>query len=394
MSIKEEIKKECPMLYSELLDQGLKYNDVCDGCGNKVLQHARSTINTNPITTRNEYDPFKSFTFPILSKSSTMVPLFLQQLENELVLHGINETYYPRSLMGVTKEVAAQNWIKTNILNKKLTWNEAKEVFTDHFQSSDFKNQLQWRWKNIKQKVNESVQDYVDRFQTLGEQLGLIGNEEVEAQTITNFLLNLHENIYTKYNEDVNIMRRIAEKAGNEYKEDSLREIMDACIRIDVNRLTGIHHQSNVNKLSNRTTTSTKQTTNTNKVCTFHPLSNNHSSAECRFNPINRLSTNTNTNTNTSVTTSIQQQPSNSNSSASTIRCFKCNEVGHVSSRCNNNSNGTSSAINKPITNATTNTTTNNTAIPTRTSDRFTTNKYSTSNIKTNAIDLEEENKY
>ena len=171
------IKEICHTFYEELLEEGLKRLDICDGCDLPVNRHVRKVITT---TGSNETSLNKSSNYGldglslIFSKVKDQSPLwsksiecitFLKHIDMTLKnLPSIPEKDYPRIFLFIVKDQSAKEWIMKNIIECDLNWNEAKKKFTSHFQRAEYKSQLMKQYYNCNQQKDESVQSYADRF--------------------------------------------------------------------------------------------------------------------------------------------------------------------------------------------------------------------------------------
>lgn len=82
-----------------------------------------------------------------ISKLATLMPkwtkdsvcrLFLQRVGQLLSTSDVPKTKWPIVLIHIVTDVMAAEWITLNIIDKGLSWDEACDTFTAHFQSSDY----------------------------------------------------------------------------------------------------------------------------------------------------------------------------------------------------------------------------------------------------------------
>lgn len=241
-----EIKEICHTFYEELLEEGLKRLDICDGCDLPVNRHVRKVITT---TGSNETSLNKSSNygldglslifskvkdqFPLWSKSIECIT-FLKHIDMTLKnLPSIPEKDYPRIFLFIVKDQSAKEWIMKNIIECDLNWNEAKKKFTSHFQRAEYKSQLMKKYYNCKQQKDESVQSYADRFLEICSELDRSDSDSI---VMDHFIQGLHETIRMKYQDWLSSKR--VDQDDVEYNIDSLQKLIRICIVYDVARVT------------------------------------------------------------------------------------------------------------------------------------------------------------
>ena len=100
---------------------------------------------------------------------------FLQRIKQMLTVSRIPEKYWSDVFIHVVTDVAQSQWITDNILNASpvLTWQQACDKFTSHFELSDHTVTLRREYRACKQLKTETVQGYADRFLDLIHQLSI-----------------------------------------------------------------------------------------------------------------------------------------------------------------------------------------------------------------------------
>ena len=259
----------------------------------------------------------RGITFPTYTKSQACVP-FIKQVEQRLVTNNVPKEEWYRSLMCVVDEPTWSDWVMLNIVEPKLDWDQAKKLFIQHFQSSDYAITLLNNYRNCKQKNTESVQSFSDRFTSLVDQLGYRGNEVVERMVIDQYTHSLSNEMYQLVK---NTQATGAVLSGKKYEPETLDELIKVCITLDVAQVAGSLNNSN------RKQTNQGQPTNQSQrklVCIYHPHLHSHATADCRNKPSSSSSSSGNkpkTSTNTTPT-------------KSTVKCYNCGELGHIKPDC------------------------------------------------------------
>ena len=184
----EEAAKEvktalkCDLSRKELRDDGKQIGDECPICKQLVGLHERrfktsetairtKTTKAATTSTSSTRDPFRGITFPKYTKAQACV-LFIKKVEQLLIFHNVDKVAWPRALVGVMEEPTWSDWVVTNIVNANLDWDDAKDMFIKHFQSTDYNIILLNQYHSCSQRENESVQSFSDRFVSLVDQLG------------------------------------------------------------------------------------------------------------------------------------------------------------------------------------------------------------------------------
>src|SRR5690348_9326174 len=87
--------------------------------------------------------------------------------EGEKKTHSSDKTAKVLLLTHPTDSASASSraWIAAEIINKQLTWDQAKVTFTDRFQQSDYNMLLTQEFIRCRQGKTDTVQAYSDRFQ-------------------------------------------------------------------------------------------------------------------------------------------------------------------------------------------------------------------------------------
>ena len=99
---------------------------------------------------------------------------------------------WPRALIYYVKENSSAEWIKVNIIDKNLSWEDSKKLFVSHFQRAEYNSLLTKKFKNLKQLPHESVQSYSDRYQDICSELD---RSDHDTLVLEHYLDGLHSDI-------------------------------------------------------------------------------------------------------------------------------------------------------------------------------------------------------
>ena len=134
VEIKYVSSKLCGALVAELREDGLQSHEKCKSCGYFVPEHARTIpIIEIPKTDSNKHhNVFRGCILPKWSRS-LVITVYMKKLEQALLYNNVDENDWPRALLGVVEEPSSAAWITTNIMNTKVKWSVAKDLFTQHF---------------------------------------------------------------------------------------------------------------------------------------------------------------------------------------------------------------------------------------------------------------------
>lgn len=306
---------------------------------------------------------------------------FLTALESILefspVLHTHWTSLIPMMIPGQFE--LERTWVRNNIMTPLLSWNAAKAAFIGHFQRGDYMDGLRWLY-DCRQQQHETVQEYSRRFQTITTQLGYADNDN---QSIYRFMGGLSLGVQQKMTAHKLSMRTVG--AAPAWDFVSLSAAAQLAIIIGTQPIytqqapttntppLHLRHSALANPIHQSTTTSSsissststssrpqtrfntrkrKETagsnTNEEKKCIYHPNAKGHITEDCRKNPDNKgkvargnspPKTQTTTITQTKVTNNqpaSQQTPTKPSSPTdlSTVRCFRCQQYGHLANAC------------------------------------------------------------
>jgi hypothetical protein len=288
-----------------------------------------------------------------------------------------------------------RDWVYTNIISQRLSWNQARASFTQHYQRSDYMDGRRELYKRCTQTKDETTQEYSRRFQTLATQLRYPDND---SQAIHRYLQGLPPWLQKKMSSHKSNMRTIAAIPVLDWDFTSLSVTISLAImfaaepqvvqrKVDTTPLpqhlqtsvlanpdqvtststststctsTSSSNASNKNGKNNKRKASTpekgenkektekKQKDKEHKQCQYHPSSTTHTTAECRAkgnlqadhsseSPPASGKSRTEvppTSTPTVQTRARQRTSASQQQDLSKVQCFKCLKHGHYASTC------------------------------------------------------------
>ena len=277
----------CQMYYEEFVEGGSLPTDDCKICGFKGARHTRrphvsavpSSLGSIPL------DQLKSLSLG--STRSVDVPKwrtgewkqavpYLNRLEHLFIADSIPESRWPVLLLkGVTVSAEA-DWIAVNIVQKGLSWSEAKKMFTEHFQVQSWSKELLSQYQSCSQSKSETVQAYSDRFRQLCSQLQYADDD---IHVINHFRRGLSSGAQTSLERQL-LTVGIANSAEVESIEASLDSTIKLAVNLDNLYRTTSHMSSGYTPNSSHSSQSSHGKDKKGKYCSFHKTSS-HNTSEC-----------------------------------------------------------------------------------------------------------------
>ena len=282
-----------------------------------------------------------------------------------------------------------RDWVYTNIISQRLSWNQARASFIQHYQRSDYMDGRRELYKRCTQTKDETTQEYSRRFQTLATQLRYPDND---SQAIHRYLQGLPPWLQKKMSSHKSNMRTIAAVPVLDWDFTSLSVTISLAImfaaepqvvqrKVDTTPLpqhlqtsvlanpdqvisttstsTSSSNASNKNGKNNKRKASTpekgedkektekKQKGKEHKHCQYHPSSTTHTTAECRSKGNSDHSSESAPASGKSRTEAVpassappmqtrarQRTSANQQQDLSKVQCFKCRKYGHYASTC------------------------------------------------------------
>ena len=353
--------------YREELSIDLQPCDACTACGVKVARHPRdpkliaaaqaaaaqasataaaataaAQLAAPPHLLSASSSASSSFQTAVKSLGSllpkwshkTVCRTFLQRTEQVLSTSVANPAEWNKAFVIQFADpsfVSQAQWIQDNIVNKSLTWEQSKKVFSSHFELADFRVTLQAEYDACKQSKGESVQLYADRFSDICSQLGYLDDNEL---VIHHFVSHLNERLHQRYFDSIGQIQC----TDPDFEIRSLTRAIAHCIKLEVSASRAAASRYS-NPDGSSSSSSGAAASVANKHCIYHPDSTSHSTANCRAVPAsNKLAAAASAPASSDVTSasSVLKTTGNSNVASwhDTATCRVCGQVGHISPNC------------------------------------------------------------
>jgi hypothetical protein len=298
----------CSTTVDELLNEHLINSRLenCPMCHHPSFKHPRSVLSVQ--------SSFPSVTHTVNREALKSLPKwkidfkqsrsFLDRMEQIFFAANLPSSEYTKQLLLSVTDVEEANYIKDNIIDKGLDWDQARIVFQNHFDVFNVVEQNEADYEKIRKLPRETVQHYSDRYLNLCSVLGIPDNDN---RAIKHFVHGLDDKLQQDYKKTVNLAR-IVNNGINTYDLTSLRKIIALIISIELSNQSVPSYSS----LSSPSTPQSKPlSSNQPSMCVYHPrLGVKHTTAECNNNPINRTPT-TPTRNPTSLSTSVSPNTNN-----------------------------------------------------------------------------------
>ena len=149
----------------------LKLDDQCPICHHQLHEHRMKCDYINASTTQL-HDPSttmyakkfralkKSHQLPTWNKHNAICKLFLDDIRRVLRVSEIPKQHWYMVFAYITHErdFTSANWIYNNIIEPCVNdFDEACDIFTEHFQLRTYELELQSKWNKIQQRRDESA---------------------------------------------------------------------------------------------------------------------------------------------------------------------------------------------------------------------------------------------
>ena len=314
----------CHSYIEDLRNLGYAVIDACPVCTTLVGRHLRAPLPNSTNSTSSNNTSLASHiqkSLPIWAPGKQSCHAFLQSFENIMIASDAPKSIWPRSLLFSFPKVIEQNWIKQNILDKNLDWDQAKEKLKSHFESYNYNHKLQLLYDECKQVTRpmERVQKYADRYLDICSQLLI---EDDNKLAINHFINGLSLPIRKELQRRIDIARSL--QPDQEIETGSLLRVADLAIKIDTaeNGLTSLvtHHETTTQATASK--------------CTYHPHSSTHTTDECSKNPSNMSASPSRVPSPPPNPLTSRSPQSTSTPAQRTLRCYQCGKEGHTASRC------------------------------------------------------------
>ncbi len=358
----EPSRSPCYAYFEELVEAGFSLRDPCD-CGRKVMSHPRRPAASVPI---EQVAQVAAVAPSSLSASSVIAPSlqipselvknlpnwkeftrtdpFFERIQLEASFYNLSTVVLPRLLLKCTSDLAQARWIDENIVRPSLSWEQAKLAFKSHFGQSDLKQSAEQAFFDCKQRKNESIQQYYERFIDISSRVSFD-----ERTIVSRFIVGLSDPLRSLW-QSFQQQQRIIDPL-REIELTSMRQACDTLLQFEASL------PSNQSSGSHDRTTSAHVGVKKEPSCQFHPHINSHTTQECRANPENSHSHSSSSNqkhASGSAAPAAASSSSDRDHRSSNMRrsgpivCFRCDQPGHKSPACPNKPKTTPQPPNNP----------------------------------------------
>lgn len=278
-------------IYLETLVEKFKLDEIspCIACKQLVAFHHRQpSVNgeSKPLNSTERKDSqnvFNNGVRSILPKwriDYKSVKPFLDRCHQIFLADNVDPTCWTRLLLRAVDDVSESAWVHTNIVEKKMSWENAREAFSKHFELYSYSAQLVKDYEHIQQSSKQTVQDYSHKFNRLCSELGYLDNNPLIIQ---HYLNGLTPERHSAYKKQVGLIKLA--RNDSSYSATSLETVIQLTLELE---LVDLNSQSQYNPARDDHIKSSSTThSNINgkkKVCANHPNSNSHTTAECKVN--------------------------------------------------------------------------------------------------------------
>ena len=335
------------------------------------LMHLQNTAIANNIV------------WPLKSKigSHSTVRMFFKRLEQTWLLARNTHDQWVTILPALMDRPETKSWVTDNIVQKGLSWEEAKRAFTDQYEDQNYVRELLNEYNARKQLPRESIQDFVEVFLDYVQQLNL----RDDSLLVETFLARIDLTLRHEYDRHLMLLKSAERFAEIDELQKHVRKTANVCITFS--RTLGLKSaavpdrdqegrerdrrpstngndtaERNGNKRSRSATpqsgsrSGSRSTPKDKNVhCEFHGLCS-HTTEECMVNPnsnnydpewarrYHERQKRNNNSRETRQSNRSNSSPSSTPGGASTsrVKCHNCHELGHYASNCPNKDNSSS----------------------------------------------------
>ena len=290
----------CSMYYELLMSTRFNLDELsqCPACKVQVAFHhhqppsqaAVADVSANVSSAKYESDSsayalhFTSGVRSILPKwriDYKYVKPFLDRCEQVLTADNVDPKVWVRLLLRAVEDVGESSWVQSNIVDKKLSWQEAREAFAKHFELFSYSTQIVQDYECIKQSSRQTVQDYSHKFMRLCAELGY---ESTNPLVVQHYINGLSPERLASYKKQLALVKLI--RGDDSYTVASLETAVQLTLDLE---LVDVNSQIRNLTLPGETKTGAGGQPQGNnkknaKVCANHPHSSSHTTAECSWN--------------------------------------------------------------------------------------------------------------
>ncbi|HVX00524.1 MAG TPA: reverse transcriptase family protein, partial [Candidatus Babeliaceae bacterium] len=302
--------------------------DACPLCQIAIGYHTSNPSDTGIYTSSGSSDKggkdgSKSI-LPVWKKDYKQVKPLLDRIEQILIADGVDKKYWPRCLVKVVVNPSDGNWILRNILDTKVTWEEARKLFADHFERFDYPDKLIGDYEYIKQNNDENAQEYSDRYSGLVDELGY---DRDNPLVIQHYINSLKPETLAEFKQHVSRAKIL----NKEVKLTSLKQVINIVLELERVRIVYNENSSSHNKHNNNN----KNGGIVRKVCKYHPGATSHTTQECQSKGQKSYSNHYGSKSPSSLSWKSNNSSAHTDDSKRAekkeIICYNCNGIGHRS---------------------------------------------------------------
>ncbi len=361
----------CSVTRAELKAERWKLSDRCPVCQCLVGLHGDGRpippAGFHPAPRHSMWDFTKILNLVIKdvrwrkSDSSSHSPQtsrqFFSSLEVRLAQYTeFKDSEWVKLLPALVEDSDAAVWVLNEIaqFNPPLTWAAAMAKFSQHFDTSDLTERTRAQYAKCRMGQSESPQEYTTRFIRLCHLLNYHSGDG-EARCVEEMIDRVVPHLKTQFK----LMKESVLRSGNHeelaklktlhYSAESLISLGQTLSSTSqVPNRDRDHREPQSSKFNGR---KRDRPVPTEKRCTIHPNSTNHSTDECKELKRRRQESKNNDSRadrpRSMETRSSAKQNSNS-SSNSKVNCYHCGKPGHIKPNCPNLGNGEKSSAGPP----------------------------------------------
>jgi transposase InsO family protein len=289
----------CSIYFETLLEPRFSLNEFsqCAACKQLVAFHHHqpsvvgiaSNVNVKNESAHNSFTSGIRSNLPKWRVDYKSVKPFLDRCQQVFIADNVDPKCWVRLLLRAVEDVSESSWVKVNIVDKDLSWKQAQEAFSKHFELFSYSAQLVKEYEQIKQGPKQTVHDYSHKFNRLCAELGY---EDSNTLVIQHYLNGLTPERHAAYKRQVGLVKLT--RADDSFSASSLETVIQLTLDLELVDLNSQFNSSSLNENKPFSNNGKK------KVCDNHPNSSSHTTAECSMNK----SFNSNKNSNGSISAS------------------------------------------------------------------------------------------
>lgn len=288
----------------------------------------------------------------LIWSTKLMAQEWINSIQNAIEVTPVDATHWifilPQLIPHTSLYRQTHDYVKTNIIDPLLPWIEAKLLFINHFARADWADSRRLALEQCKQRKDESVQHYSDRFTAISNEVGL---DDTDKLNIHNYMQGLKSEVHMELNRH-RTMQRVQHHMAYEFP--SLSEVVGLAITYDVSikSANAIAKRSSTDEIS--TSKDKKRKGNqeeksgskkkkvkggtsggkTGTWCSFHKVTT-HNTSDCRGKGTTPTSTSPSVSASSSKPGSKKPKPKQKpNQDTSDVTCYTCNKKGHYANKC------------------------------------------------------------